>query len=332
MAKNNGELLAKMNGNGSEKTLTIADQVGQYLASPQMKQQLLAALPKHMTPERISRIFLTTIRNSPDLMKCTLPSLMSCIVQAAQLGVEIGTLGQAYAVPFNKNIAPKGQQAQWVKEALFILGYRGMIDLARRTGQMKTIGAHPISENDTFRIEYGFESVLQHIPAFGERGKVVGFYAFAVTKDGGQYCEVMSTEQVNAIRDRSKAKDNGPWVSDWAEMGRKTVLRRLFKYLPCSIELQQHIRDDEEREFSDAQTIELNLGDKTTKDGGVWPALEDNAPSPVDVQGEEIKTAQEKLEAKRGRAEPEISKVIAPLPGGDEPLFAFDASDLENMS
>lgn len=328
MAANNQELLAKMSNGNGEKVVTVADQVGQFLNTPQMKAQLAAALPRHITPERLSRVALTTIRNTPDLLKCTVPSLMSCVIQAAQLGVELGTLGQAYAVPFNKNIAPKGQPAQWIKEAQFILGYRGMIDLARRTGQIKTIGAHPIYEEDKFRVEYGFQSVLQHIPAFGDRGKIVGFYAFAVTKDGGEYCEVMSTDQVNAIRDRSKAKDNGPWVSDWAEMGRKTVLRRLFKYLPCSVELQQHFHEDEQKEFAEATSIELNLGDKpkAVEQGGTWPAIENQqAPTLTQADLDQVTAeSQQKLQEKRKsvrRPEPTVEEVVANvLPGpGDGP-------------
>jgi recombination protein RecT len=330
MAKDNASLLATIdekNGNGKTKEMSVADQVGHYLNTPHMKQQLMAALPKHMTPERLIRVTLTTIRNSPDLMKCTVPSLMSCVIQSAQLGVELGMLGQAYAVPFNKNIARKGEPAQWVKEAQFILGYRGMIDLARRSGQMKTIGAHPIFENDTFRVEYGFTSVLQHIPAFGDRGKIVGFYAFAVTKDGGEYCEVMSTDQVNAIRDRSKAKDNGPWVTDWAEMGRKTVLRRLFKYLPCSIELQHHFADDEEREFKDATAIELNLDSPrpSVLTAGTHPAIEDQGSAGALTQADLDKLTADsgtKLKEKAYRGSgvnpQDVAEIVGRVNGGDQ--------------
>ena len=334
MAKDNAELLAKMdekNGNGKE--LSVADQFAQYLATPQMMKQLAAALPRHITPERLARTALTTIRNTPDLLKCTVPSLISCTVQAAQLGVELGMLGQAYAVPFNKNVAKKGEPARWIKEAQFILGYRGMIDLARRSGQIKTIGAHPIYEKDEFRVEYGFTSVLQHIPAFGDRGKIVGFYAFAVTKDGGEYCEVMSEDQVNAVRDRSKAKDNGPWVTDWAEMGRKTVLRRLFKYLPCSIELQQHFHEDEQREFADATSIELNLGEAkpSVLTAGTHPRIEEVTQgsltqSDLDKLTEESGTKiKEKAYRGSGVHPQDVAEIVGRVNGGDQSDELFPA-------
>ena len=263
MAKSNGELLTKMEAQApAERPRSVADEVANYLKRDSVKEQIASALPKHMTPDRLARVVLTTIRTNPTLLECTVPSLMSCTMQAAQLGLEPGLLGHCYFVPFNRKIKTPGQPDRWVKDVQFIIGYKGLLDLVRRTGNVKEIAAHPIYERDTFQVVYGYDSTLRHVPAFGDRGAVVGFYAYAQTADGGRYCEVMSLDDVKAIRDRSKSKDNGPWVTDFAEMGRKTVLRRLCKYLPISIEIADKIGEDERREFKDATSIELNLGER----------------------------------------------------------------------
>ncbi len=264
MAKSNGELLNKMEAQApAERPRNVADEIAGYLKRDSVKEQIASALPKHMTADRLARVVLTTIRTNPTLLECTVPSLMSCTMQAAQLGLEPGLLGHCYFVPFNRKIRGSGSTPdRWVKDVQFIIGYKGLLDLVRRTGDVKEIAAHAIHERDEFQVVYGYESTLKHVPAFGERGAVIGFYAYAQTSDGGRYCEVMSLDEVKAIRDRSKSKDNGPWVTDFAEMGRKTVLRRLCKYLPISIEIADHIGEDERREFKDATSIELNLGER----------------------------------------------------------------------
>jgi len=264
MAKSNGELMAKMEAQApAERPRSVADEVANYLKRDSVKEQIASALPKHMTPDRLARVVLTTIRTNPTLLECTVPSLMSCTMQAAQLGLEPGLLGHCYFVPFNRKIkGSNGTPDRWVKDVQFIIGYKGLLDLVRRTGDVKEIAAHAIHECDEFQVVYGYDSTLRHVPAFGDRGPVVGFYAYAQTSDGGRYCEVMSLADVDAIRNRSKSKDGGPWVTDYNEMGRKTVLRRLCKYLPISIEIADHIGEDERREFKDATSIELNLGER----------------------------------------------------------------------
>lgn len=284
MATNSSELMAKMEApkaNGNGKALSVADQVAQYLSRSEVKQQLAMAVPKHFTGDRLARIALTTIRTTPQLLECTVPSLVAATMQAAQLGLEPGLLGHCYFVPFNKNIAPKGQPPKWIKEVQFIAGYKGLIDLARRTGSIVTVAAEAIYSNDKFVYRKGFEEVLEHEPNFDNRGECIGFYAYATTKDGGRYASVMTMGDVEKIRQRSKAKDSGPWVTDFEEMGKKTVLRRLCKYLPMSIEIAQTIRADEEREYGDlpvGSSIELNLGALPA------PALNEAEGSPATIE------------------------------------------------
>ncbi|MDK7537829.1 recombination protein RecT [Bacillus paranthracis] len=209
-----------------------------------MGPRMAEVLPKHMDMDRMSRIALTTIRTNPMLLECTVPSLMGAVMQAVQLGLEPGLLGHCYLLPFNKNAGTK-QNPQWVKEVQFIIGYKGMIDLARRSGHIQSIYAHAVYENDEFEYELGLHPKLTHKPSFGDRGNFIGAYAVAHFKDGGYQMEFMPESEIEKRRGRSKSKDFGPWKSDYEEMAKKTVVRSMFKYLPISIEVQTQAQHDE---------------------------------------------------------------------------------------
>ncbi|EGL82072.1 RecT protein [Caldalkalibacillus thermarum TA2.A1] len=229
--------LAKKNGNGGgNQPASPAQTIAVYLKK--MGPEIEKALPKHMDADRMARIALTTIRTNPQLLECTVPSLMGAVMQAAQLGLEPGLIGHCYFVPFWNN---KKKQ----REVQFIIGYKGMIDLARRSGHIESIYAHCVYENDEFEYELGLHPKLVHKPALKDRGKLQYVYAVAHFKDGGYQFEIMDIDTVEKIRKRSKAADNGPWVTDYEEMAKKTVLRRMWKYLPISVEVQQQAAQDE---------------------------------------------------------------------------------------
>ena len=197
----------------------------------QLKPQLEQALPKHLTADRLLRVALFQIRNTPKLMECDPMSLVAAVTQSAQLGLEPGILGHAYFVPYGKQVQ-------------FILGYRGMIELARRSGSVKTIDAHEVYANDTFEYEYGLTPKLLHKPCLGDRGKVIAYYGVVNFTDGGYVFTVMSLGDIEKYRKRSKASSNGPWVTDYDAMAIKTVIRRLFRWMPCSIEMQEAMAHD----------------------------------------------------------------------------------------
>lgn len=191
------------------------------------KTAIASRLPKHLTADRILKVALTAINKTPKLLECTRESLLLSIMQAAELGLEPGgALGEGYLVPY-------GSQCQ------FIPGYRGLISLARRSGQIISIEAHVVHEKDAFECTLGLDPALTHTPAWDEvdSGPLRFVYAVAKLKDGGVQFDVMSRAQIEAIRNKSKAGRSGPWVDHFEEMARKTVIRRLFKYLPVSVEL-----------------------------------------------------------------------------------------------
>ena len=238
--------LATRRGNGAQlqrsapaQPAATGNTIATLLQDPRVVSQMALALPKHMTAERLARIALTEVRKNPQLAKADQASFLGAIMQCAALGLEPGgALGHAYLIPYGR-------------EVQFIIGYRGMIDLARRSGQILSIEAHVVHEADSFSCRLGLDPDLQHEPAWDaeDPGELRFVYAVAKLKDGGTQFEVMSRAQIEAIRKRSKASGNGPWKTDFEAMAKKTVIRQLFKYLPVSIELAQAVGYDEQADL-----------------------------------------------------------------------------------
>lgn len=213
----------------------------QYLDKYQ--DQIVAALPKHLNADRMSRIVMTEMRKTPALLKCNPKSLFGAIIQCSQLGLEPGNaLGHAYLLPFRNNKAN-------TMDVQLIIGYRGMIDLARRSNQIESFTARAVFEGDEFKYAYGINDVLEHVPCQDhDCGEITHVYAIAKLKGGGVQWDVMTKSQVDAVRETSKSKNNGPWVTYYEEMAKKTVVRRLFKFLPVSVEMQTAVGLDEQGE------------------------------------------------------------------------------------
>lgn len=190
------------------------------------RQEAIAQLiPKHLSPERLMKVLLNSIYKVPALQECTLSSLLQCALTSAELGLEPGgALGHAYLVPYKSTCT-------------FIIGYRGLIELMRRSGQLSSIRAVIVHERDRFSYRDGIEQVIDHEPFLdGDPGAMRFVYAVAKLKDGSVQCEFMTKAQVDAIRSRSRASGSGPWVTDYEEMAKKTVIRRIAKVLPLSSE------------------------------------------------------------------------------------------------
>ena len=202
--------------------------------------QIAKALPSVMTPERFSRIAMTAVTKSPTLGRCTPGSFMGARLTAAQLGLEPNTpLGQAYLIPY-KN---KG-----VLECQFQLGYRGLIELAHRSGELRSIEAHIVYENDEFEYELGLEPKLKHVPAMKNKGKIAWVYAVYKLNSGGFGFEVMSKEDIEEHKEKySKAAQRGfsPWKNSWEEMAKKTVIKKALKYAPLKTDFVKAVREDE---------------------------------------------------------------------------------------
>ena len=206
----------------------------------QMSGEIKKALPSIMTPERFTRIVLSAVSTNPKLAETTPQSFLAAMMTAAQLGLEPNTpLGQAYLIPYyNKRTQ--------CNECQFQIGYKGLIDLAYRSGDVSVIQAHIVYENDSFRYSFGLEPELRHVPARDDRGEPIYVYAVFRTQSGGYGFDVMSIEEVRAFAQQySKSYGAGPWQSSFEEMAKKTVLKRLLKYAPLKTDYQRCILQDE---------------------------------------------------------------------------------------
>lgn len=214
-----------------------------------MEPAIKKALPSVITPERFTRMVLSALSSTPKLAECSPQSFLAAMMTAAQLGVEPNTaLGQAYLLPYRNH----GQM-----ECQFQLGYKGLIDLAYRSGEVSVIQAHTVYENDVFEYELGMDPKLRHVPAKAERGEAVAYYAMFKTKDGGYGFEVMSVDDVQRHAQRySKSYGSGtsPWRSNFDEMAKKTVLKRALKYAPLKSDFVRGVAQDE--------TIKAELSDE----------------------------------------------------------------------
>ena len=203
-----------------------------------------------LTPERFVRVVVQAVASTPALLQCTQESIVSSVMEAAQLGLEpTGLLGGAYLVPYNVNVGTK-DNPKWEKRASMIPGYRGLIDLARRGGDIQTIEARVVYERDVFDLQFGTELAIYHKPTMdADRGQPLGAYMVATLKDSLRPAvEWMTREEIEQVRRSSKMGDHGAWVEFWPEMARKSVVRRGVKYLPMSGALKRALSIEDEVE------------------------------------------------------------------------------------
>lgn len=238
--------------------------------------ELSQVLPKNMNPERIVGIALTSIRLNPKLAQCTPESFMGSLFVLAQIGLE-PIAGRAYLLPFynNRKQIINGQE-RWHKvyEVQALIGYKGMAELFYRHESALTIDMQTVRQNDDFDYEFGTNAFLKHKPNMGDRGPVIGYYAIAKMRTGGEKFQYMSQQQcLDHAKKHSKVfskKDdkfmpNTPWVTDVDAMCMKTVLIQLAKLLPLSVEMQRAVSVDEtSREYRKGIKNAMDLPDTTS--------------------------------------------------------------------
>jgi recombination protein RecT len=209
-------------------TPAIPRSVKSWLTSDYFRQQVALTLPKHLTPDRFTRVALTALTRVPKLAECTPESVMKCMMTCSELGIEPDGR-RAHLIPF-KN------------ECTLILDYKGLVELAKRSGDVSSIYAQIVCENDEFTYDTG--QVHHTIDFRKERGPMYAAYSIITFKDGGKHSEVMTRREIDGIRSRSKAANNGPWVTDYNEMAKKTVFRRASKWITLSPEIQDALDAD----------------------------------------------------------------------------------------
>lgn len=211
--------------------------IRQQLESEQFRQAVAKALPKHLTPDRFIRVACTTVMRTPKLANCDQTSFFNALLTLSQLGIEADGR-RAHLIPFEN-------RKRNVTEVQLIIDYKGLAELAMRSGIVSFLHADVVCENDEFDYNAG-QLKAHHIDFKKPRGNVYAVYALCRFKDGSEKCDVMTRDEVEAVRGRSRAGTNGPWVSDWNEMAKKTVFRRLSKWLPLSPEFRDAVEADDE--------------------------------------------------------------------------------------
>lgn len=202
-----------------------------------MGPEIQRALPKHMDADRMARIALTAVRTTPKLLECDQMSFLAAVMQSSQLGLEPNTgLGQAYLIPYGKQVQ-------------FQISYKGLIELATRSGQYKGIYAHEVYANDEFSYAYGLHKDLKHIPSQNPQGEPIGYYAVYHLKNGGYDFVYWTRERIDKhAKQFSMAVQKGwtsPWKTNYDSMAKKTVLKEVLKYAPKSIEMTNVVAADE---------------------------------------------------------------------------------------
>jgi recombination protein RecT len=214
-----------------------------WLESEQFKSAIALALPKHMTADRFMRVAITCTLKVPKLGNCSQESVLNCLLTLSQLGLEPdGRL--AHLVPFGNTCT-------------LILDYKGVVELAMRSGLVSVIHADVVCENDVFVYELG--EIKKHKIDFTKpRGDVYAVYAICKFKDGGVKAEVMTRDEVERVRQAANSRNSDPWKIHWPEMAKKTAFKRLSKWIPLSPEIRKVLADEDDSDFPRTVSIQAS--------------------------------------------------------------------------
>lgn len=222
----------------------------------QIRPKLALTLPKQIKPEQFERVVLTAINMNPALLEADRRSLFNSCHRAAQDGLLPDGREGALVIYNTKDGKADDGRDRWIKKVQWLPMVAGIIKKLRQSGEIASVSARVVYKNEIEQGRFKFiiadgEERLTHEPILaGDRGDAVLFYATAKFKDGTIQHEPLTLADVQKIRNASRAKDKGPWVDWFEEMGRKSALRRLAKYLPLSAEDRRTVeRDDDLTDF-----------------------------------------------------------------------------------
>lgn len=252
-----------------------ASSIREWINSDTLKSQIAQALPAVCKPERFMRTLATAIQKTPKLMACSQASLFQAFMTCSELGIEPDGR-RAHLIPY-------GNTCQ------LIIDYKGLIELIKRNGDVQTIRAEKVCENDKFTWSDG---EISHTIDFKKpRGNAYAFYAEVVYKDGAKQNAVMARDEVDAIRKRSRAANSGPWLLDYEEMAKKTVIRRIAKMLVLSPEMHAALEQSDRAEFvaDGAEVVEKDASQ-------ILAAALELPPEPVDNDANEQPTSTEAIQ------------------------------------
>jgi recombination protein RecT len=238
-------------------------------------EQLQMVLPQRYPIGKLIGTVLTAVVRNPKILICTQASIFGSIWAAATLGLDPnGLLGEGDLIPYKrkKKIPGHSENGVWVKdewieiyECQFLPGYRGFLKLAYNSPLVQTFTAYSVYENDKFSYSLGINQVLEHVPVTeADRGELTHVYAILRLKNGGVIFDVMTREEVDTVRLLSPNKEGNAWKQHFPEMAKKTVIRRMFKTTPISIEATRAAQLDEKVEvLNESQRNEIELINST---------------------------------------------------------------------
>ena len=240
MANNLEQRMAQNVQQGQQGKGVAQRSPGQSLAEKvrAMETQFALAMPQGAEAAQLVRDALTAIRQTPKLAECDHGTVLGGLMTCAQLGLRPGVLGQAWLLPFRDY--RQGMVAQ------LVIGYQGLVELAHRSGRIKSLIGRVVYENDHFDVDYGLDDTLVHKPTMrGPKGGPVAYYTIAKFSGGGHAFFVMSHDDMLEYRDRHAKSKKGPWSSDFEAMALKTTVRQLAKWLPKSTDLSTAMQADD---------------------------------------------------------------------------------------
>lgn len=209
-----------------------------------MEHQFALAAPRGVEARQIVRDAMTALAQTPKLAECEPRSVLGALMTMAQLGLRVGVLGHGWVLPFWDSRAREFK-------AQLVIGYKGYVALAHRSGQIASISARTVHENDHFEVEYGVDEKLVHRPSKQDRGEPIGYYAVVRFANGGHSFWHITRQEAEHHRDRyamSKKRDGtivGPWKDNFDEMAQKTCVRALAKFMPQNTDLATALAVDD---------------------------------------------------------------------------------------
>lgn len=277
------------------------------LAKP-LIPQIQAALPRLMAKnaDRMVRALMTECEKTPALLDCTPISLFGAVLQVAQLGLELGgATGQAYLIPFKKS-------------AQLVIGYKGFVTLAHRSGQVQRITPRVVRAGDVFDIQFGTDQRIVHRPAMEQAGEAVGYYAVVELANGGIDFEYMTKAQAEFHRNRFALSKGGPWANHFDEMAMKTCIRKLAKRLPLSVEwntaagLDETAESDQDQHLGSAVVLAGGEPDDAASLRERLEGAKEGDPTPIQLHAKALEDADTEQELdgayQAAYADPKLSK------------------------
>lgn len=279
------------------------------LALTQQMPILERLLPKQENKDRFISNIMTAIVNSKDgkLFECTPQSIMNAAREAVEFGLSLNPQRK------QADMIPRWNGKANCLEAQFQIRYGGLMTLATRSGEVRSISSTAVREGDHFVYERGLNPVLEHRPKINSGKPVIAAYCVWTLKDGTREFEVIDQEDIDRAMRASQSKDKqgnpfGPWKDDYEEQVRKTAIRRASKYMPSSAEdFQKAVQVDTLRD----------IGHEVRIDDGEIIDVTESAPTPPTDRPAAAKQQLDKLETKvvpQQPKEPAPQIEVIPLP------------------